>query len=267
MKKSLIACSTLFALNSTDIEKGFMLAKVGEWKGHYMGTFKLELKDLEEIKKNFDSHELDALIDLDHATYFYGTGEAYGWIKELEVKDDALYASKVEWLEHGKELLQSKKYKYISPVLEPNSVDPKSGNNIGWTLHSAAITNRPFLEDLGEVIANNKSNKGDDSMEKTAEELEAENKKLQEENDKLKNEKIEEKVNVAIAANKINPEQKDALIAMGKANPQEFEQFLTNAKPIVQQPNNDLYVNSKGGGQPTDGNSKYDVLKLGGFEG
>lgn len=87
-------------------------------------------------------------------------------------------------------------------------------------------------------------------MEKTAEELEAENKKLQKENDKLKNEKIEEKVTAAIAANKINPEQKDALIAMGKANPEEFEQFLTNAKAFVQQPNNDLYANSKGGGQP-----------------
>lgn len=265
MKKSLITCS-LFAMNIAKIENGFKLAKVGEWKGHKQGTFKLELKDLEEIKKNFDSHDLDAVVDLDHATLFYGTGEAYGWIKELEVKDDALYVSKVEWLEHGLEVLQTKKYKYISPVLEENTIDPITGNNIGWTLHSAAITNRPFLEDLGEVIANNKSNKGEDGM-KTAEELEAQNKKLQEENDKLKNEKIEEKVTAAIAANKINPEQKDALIAMGKANPEEFEQFLGNAKPFVQQPNNDLYANNQGGGQPTDGNSKYDVLKLGGFEG
>lgn len=265
MKKSLIACSTLFALNK-DIQKGFKLAKVGEWKGHNQGTFKLELKDLEEIKKNFDSHDLDAVIDLDHATLFYGTGEAYGWIKELEVKDDALYVSKVEWLEQGKELLESKKYKYISPVLEPNTIDPVTGNNIGWTLHSAAITNRPFLEDLGEVIANNKSNKGDKSMEKTDEELKAENKKLQEENEKLKDEKIEQKVDVAIAANKIRPEQKETLIAMGKADPTNFEKFLDEAKPLVQQPQNNIYANNKAGGQPHN-EDKYDVLKLGGFEG
>ena len=260
MKKSLIACNVLFALNDTDIEKGFKLAKVGEWKGHREGTFKLELKDLEEIKKNFDSTELDAVIDLDHATIFYGTGEAYGWIKELEIKDDVLYVSKVEWLEHGAEVLKAKKYKYISPVLEPNSIDPVTGNNIGWTLHSAAITNRPFLEDLGEVIPNNKqSKKGEEDVgKKTNEELEADVKELKEENQRLKDEKITQQVNGAIAANKIRPEQKDTLVAMGKADPENFQKFLDEAKPLVAQPNNDLYANNKGGGQPTNDNSLTD---------
>ncbi len=249
MKKSLIACSTLFALNSANIEKGFKLAKVGEWKGHQYGTFKLELKDLEQIKQNFDATELDAVIDLDHATLFHGTGEAYGWIKELEIKDDALYVSKVEWLEHGKEVLESKKYKYISPVLEPNTIDSVSGSNIGWSLHSTAITNRPFLEDLGEVIANNKSNKGE-NMAKTQEELEQENQELKEKLEKAFDEKLETKVTAAIAANKIRPEQKDALIAMGKTNYENLEKFLDEAKPLVEQPENNLYANNKDGGQP-----------------
>lgn len=265
MKKSLFACSVLFAMNLADIEKGFKLAKVGEWKGHKQGSFKLELKDLEEIKKNFDNTELDGVIDLDHATLFYGTGEAYGWIKELEVKDDVLYVSKVEWLDHGLEVLQSKKYKYISPVLEENTIDPVTGNNIGWTLHSAAITNRPFLEDLGEVIANNKSNKGEEDVKKTAEELEAENKDLKDQIEAAKTEKIETTVTAAIAANKIRPEQKDALIAMGKANPEEFEKFLNDAQPIVSQPDNNIFANSNNSGQPTN-EPKYDVLELGGFK-
>lgn len=252
MKKSLFACSALIAMNLADLQSGFKLAKVGEWKGHKQGTFKLELKDLEEIKKNFDNTEVEGVIDLDHATLFYGTGEAYGWIKELEVKDDALYVSKVEWLEHGLEVLKSKKYKYISPVLEENTIDPVTGNNIGWTLHSAAITNRPFLEDLGEVIANNKSDKGEDDVGKTKEELEAENKDLKDQIEAAKLEKIESKVDGAIAANKIRPEQKETLIAMGKADPENFEKFLDEAQPLVEQPQNNMYANNnnQGGGQP-----------------
>ena len=252
MKKTLFACSVLFAMNAAEIQNEIKLAKVGEWKGHRDGQFKLELKDLEEIKTNFDNTEVDAVIDLDHATLFYGTGEAYGWIKELEIRGEDLFA-KVEWLEHGSELIKTGKYKYISPVLQQNTIDPTSGNNIGWTLHSAAITNRPFLEDLGEVIANNKSNKGEEVKdEKTVEELEAENQDLKDKLENLENEKIESKVDGAIAANKFKPEQKDSLIAMGKADPENFEKFLDEAQPLVTQPENNMYANNnnQGGGQP-----------------
>lgn len=250
MKKSLFACSVLFAMNAAEIQNEIKLAKVGEWKGHQYGTFKLELKDLEEIKKNFVNVEIDAVIDLDHATLSYGTGEAQGWIKELEIREEELWA-KVEWLEHGLELLKSGKYKYISPVLQENTIDPVTGNNIGWTLHSAAITNRPFIEDLGEVIANNKSNnEGDEDVKKTDEELEAENQELKDKLEKLENEKIESKVDGAIAANKIRPEQKEALIAMGKTNPEEFENFLKNAQPTVSQPQSNMFANNNNGGQP-----------------
>lgn len=253
MKKSLIACSILFAMNQAEIQNEIKLAKVGEWKGHDVSTFVLTIDDLKQIKTNFDNTPIDVLIDLDHATYFYGTGEAYGWIKELEVRGEELWA-KVDWLEHGLELLKSGKYKYISPVLQKNTVDTVSGEDIGWTIHSAAITNRPFLEDLGEVIANNKSNKGEEEMavKKTLEELEKENKDLKDQVETSKNEKIETEVDTAIAANKIRPEQKDTLIAMGKADPENFTKFLAEAKPLVNQPNSNLYANNKGGENPNN---------------
>lgn len=265
MKKSLIVCSLLFTMNATDIQNEIKLAKVGNWKGHAKGSFELTIEDLNQIKENFDNSEIDAVIDLDHATVYYGTGEAYGWIKELEIKDEELWA-KVQWLDHGKELIKSGKYKYISPVLNPNSNDSVSGDNIGWTLHSAAITNRPFLEDLGEVIVNNKQTTtgeekvGDDK--KTQEELEQENKDLKKEIEDSKNEKIESKVNTAIAANKISSDQKDALIAMGKADYTSFEKFLNEAKPMVQQPENNMFVNNNNN---LNQENKFDVLQLGGF--
>lgn len=264
MKKSLIACNVALAMDDTVVQNEIKLAKVGSWKGHRDGTFELKVEDLNQIKINFEKTSVDAVIDLDHATVFYGTGEAYGWIKTLEVRNTDLFG-KVEWLEHGKELIQSGKYKYISPVLQANTIDPVTGNNIGWTLHSAAITNRPFLEDLGEVIANNKSNKGEDMKDKkTVEDLEKENEELKKQVEDAKNEKIETKVTAAIAANKIRPEQKDTLIAMGKADFENFEKFLDEAKPLVNQPQNDMFANNnnQGGEQPNNNNNSLSKEEL-----
>ncbi|WP_320034800.1 phage protease [Halarcobacter sp.] len=265
MKKLLIcsAAGAVLAFNKDESTNTITIAVVGHWKGHIHGEFDLTVEDLKQIKTNFDNSSLDVVIDLDHATLYQGTGEAYGWIKELEVVDEKLQA-KVEWLESGKELIESKKYKYISPVLSPNTIDEETGNNIGWTLHSAALTNRPFFEDLGEIKANNKSNtKEIEEMKKTQEELEQENETLKDENQKLKDEKVEAEVDAAITANKVSKEQKDSLIALGKANPEELTKLLAAAKPSNPFGNDgEHFAGSNNGGGQDD---KYDVLALGGF--
>ncbi|MDC7249276.1 MAG: phage protease [Sphaerochaetaceae bacterium] len=276
--KKLLICNTagaVLAFNKDQSINSITIAVVGHWKGHIHGEFDLTIKDLEQIKTNFDNSNLDVVTDLDHATLYQGTGEAYGWIKELEVVDEKLQA-KVEWLESGKELIESKKYKYISPVLSPNTIDEETGNNIGWTLHSAALTNRPFFEDLGEIKVNNKSNKKETkNMPKLTDEeikvledenktLKDENEKLKDENKKLKKETITEKVDSAVAANKANKEQRDSLIALGEANPEELTKLLAASKP-----NNpfgsdgEYFAGSQNNGNQDD---KYDVLVLGGFQ-
>lgn len=262
MNKSLIACNILAEVNQDELK----LAIVGKWKGHVNGPFEITLEDLNQMKKNFDAGNVDLVIDLDHATILNGTGEAYGWIKELEVRGDELWANKVEWLEHGKELIKSGKYKYISPVFLPNTIDQATGNNIGWTLHSAALTNRPFLEELGEVVANNKNqNEGESGMtpeeKEKMEGLESKVTTLETELNKEKEKNIETQVDAAIAANKVNPEQKDSLIALGKTNPDSLKDFLDKAKAIVVAPGNDMYLNNNQNNQ----DEKIDVLKLGGI--
>jgi len=269
LNKSLIACNILFALNTENVETAqdeIKLATVGNWKGHQNGPFELNLEDLIQMKTNFDNAKVDIVIDLDHATVIEGTGDAYGWIKSLEIKEAELWG-KVEWLDHGKELIKTKKYKYISPVFLPNTIEQLSGQNIGWTLHSAALTNRPFLEDLGEIVANNKNqNEGETGMTK---EQEAEMKRLKDENDKLKqdqqkaeDEKIEQEVDDAIAANKVTKDQKESLIALGKGNPEALTSMLAAAKVIVTKPEDDIYANNN-----NQGGGDIDVLKLGGFNG
>ena len=109
MNKSLIACNILAEVNQDELK----LAIVGKWKGHINGPFEITLEDLNQMKSNFDAGNVDLVIDLDHATVINGTGEAYGWIKELEVRGLELWASRVEWLEHGKELIKIGKYKQV----------------------------------------------------------------------------------------------------------------------------------------------------------
>ncbi|WP_266095345.1 phage protease [Aliarcobacter butzleri] len=192
-------------------------------------------------------------------------------MKELFFKEDELWA-KVEWLESGLELIKTKKYKYISPVFLPNTIEQVTAQNIGWTLHSAALTNRPFMEELGEIKANNKQNqKKEESMmtpeqQKEMDDLKAKVKelenKLKEQNEDLEKEKeksVETEVDNAIALNKVSAAQKETLIALGKANPDELKKLLSTMTAITV-PNNDMYVNNN-----NQQNNKIDVLKLGGI--
>ncbi|KLE01894.1 phage protease [Aliarcobacter butzleri] len=246
------------------------IAVIGEWQGHHNGAFSLSKDDLEQIKTNFDNAKVDVVIDLDHKTIYEGTGEAYGWIKELFFKEDELWA-KVEWLESGLELIKTKKYKYISPVFLPNTIEQITAQNIGWTLHSAALTNRPFMEELGEIKANNKQNqKKEESMtpeqQKKMDDLEAKVKELEEklktkdeDLEKEKEKSVETEVDNAIALNKVSVAQKETLIALGKANPDELKKLLSTMTAITV-PNNDMYANNN-----NQQNNKIDVLKLGGI--
>ena len=257
MKKSLIACSILFALSKTTIASDdkldeIKLAVVGTWKGHPSGPFELTLADLEQIKTNFENGDVDIVVDFEHASLWNDKAPATGWIKELFFKEKELWA-KVKWIGDSVELIKSEQYKYISPVFNEKTIDQVTGDDIGWSLHSAALTNRPFLEELGEVIANNKQIKkeGEEDM-LTKEEIEA----LQKENQALKDEKeasedkrVSDEVDGAIAAKKIHPDQKDELLAFGKANPEGLTNFLTKARVISSKPGDDLYVNSKDGEQ------------------
>jgi len=242
------------------------IAIVGKWLGHTNGSFTLSFEDLKQIKTNFEASKVDGVIDLDHETIFKGTGEAYGWIKELFLQGDELWA-KIEWLQNGLELIKTKKYKYISPVFAPNTTQSVSGENIGWTLHSAALTNRPFMEELGEIKANNRQiyNKDKqmtqeeqtrvDELETLVKTLQQQLKAKDEELQELKNQSVEDEINSAIALNKISINQKESLIALGKTNPKELKNFLSSLKAITI-PNNNIYTNSN------KQNNNLDVLKL-----
>ncbi len=271
MSKDKIICSPGVEVSSA---KWTAIAIVGKWKGHIAGEFELTLQDLQQILTNFTkANAKDIVVDFEHQSTESLQANATGWAKELKVQDNQLLA-KIEWLEETKELIKSKKYKYLSPVLVRNSLDPVSGENIGWTLHSIALTNTPFFQELDEVALKKNSHqkkenildeelkKEIETLKKKNEDLVAEIAELKTEADKLKEEKAEAQVDEAVAAKKIHPEQKDSMLNFSKADPKGFADFLKTAKAMTVEPGeNDMFVNSKGG----DRTPKYDVLKLGGI--
>ncbi|WP_455756481.1 phage protease [Sulfurimonas sp.] len=274
MSKNIIVCGAGVV---TSAAKWTPIAIVGAWKGHIAGEFELTLSDLEQIAINFKNADAeDVVVDFEHQSTENIKAEATGWAKDLKVEDNKLLA-KIEWLEETKELIKSKKYKYLSPVLVQNSLDPITGDHIGWTLHSIALTNTPFFQELDEVILNKRQQEDDDSIQKKEkildeelkkelEKLKEENAELLAENDKLKTEaaelkktNAEVKVDEAVAAKKIHPDQKDSMLAFSAADPEGFEKFLTDAKAITSAPGgNDMFANSANGGQ-SNGNNNSDT--------
>lgn len=233
------------------------IACVGEWRGHQEGSYKITQESLQSIKKNFDLSGIELVIDYEHQSLRGETSPAAGWIKSMEIKEDALFA-KIQWNDKALEFIKNGEYKYLSPVFNFDYKNPKSGEDSGVALHSVALTNTPFLDCLGEVKANSKI-KGE-NMEELKERVDA----LQKENEALKKELQENKdlvansiVENALVACKINASQKEWALKYAKNDLQGFQEFLKTAN-VAQIPNSNLFENSKN----TQKDNEIDVVKL-----
>jgi len=263
MKHSLIALSLLFDAK-VDVKDNksvkIDIAIVGKWEGHSNGAFEITAEDLQQIKENFDSSGIDVVIDYEHMTLWGEKAPAAGWIKSLEISKNTLLAE-VMWLKEAKKQIQKGEYRYISPVLEPHYKDQVTGEDIGWTLHSAALTNKPFLEELGEVkAAKNQANTQEekpmtkeeqkrlDDMEKELQKLKDANKSLKEKNEELLANSVQATIESAIAAKKITTDQKEWALKYCKNDAEGFADFIKNTKAPTQVPPNNQFAASQNGG-------------------
>lgn len=91
----------------------------------------------------------DIVFDYDHQTdrapSVAGTAPASGWIKELQARDDGIYA-RVEWTRPATAALQEQEYRYVSPVFNFD----KTG--LVTRILRAGLTNTPNLV-LGAVAS------------------------------------------------------------------------------------------------------------------
>lgn len=123
------------------------------------GDFVLDADAGGMVVEAFRAHGTDLPIDYEHqslgGTYASPTGQApaAGWIKSLRVvlpnhgeSEPGLYAD-VEWTEAAQGKLQSREYRYLSPVVIVRKRDRRM-----VALHSAALTNKPAIVGMRPIV-------------------------------------------------------------------------------------------------------------------
>lgn len=116
------------------------------------GDFLVDTQAYNSILNNFKSHQVDIPVDYEHQTLQNVQAPAAGWIKEIMLKSDGVYAV-VEWTDKAAQYIKEKEYRYLSPVVSVRETDRRA-----LLLHSVALTNTPAIDGMT-AIAN--SAKGD----------------------------------------------------------------------------------------------------------
>ena len=127
-----------------DISGELHIAPRGVWKGHPDNpgkAYKFDDAAFNSMISNFERQANPMPIDMTHEMK-----EAYGWIHELEIRNDGLWASKVEWLDETAKDIKAGKWRFCSPVIDWKAKDRKTNEKIGVELINCALTNNPFLD-------------------------------------------------------------------------------------------------------------------------
>lgn len=134
------------------------IAVEGRWDGHWMGPFELTPRMFEEMSQHRRAKSIDTVVDYEHATLFSDKAPASGWIKQLlpnrGENGQAQLLAQIEWTAAAAAHIRASEYRYLSPVILYHTRDRKSGRLGGASIHSLALTNTPFLEELPEVRLN-----------------------------------------------------------------------------------------------------------------
>jgi phage I-like protein len=109
--------------------------------------FLVDSRAMTDIVGAFEVRGNDLVIDYEHQTMDGVQAPAAGWIKNLDPRDDGLWA-KVEWTDKALGYISSREYRYFSPVV---TIDPET-RRVKELLH-AALTNFPAIANLTPLAA------------------------------------------------------------------------------------------------------------------
>ncbi len=123
----------------------------------------------QQIIAAFEAAQTDLVVDYEHATLKAAeTGQqnpAAGWISKYVWDDERGLMGEVKWTDRAKGMIDSGEYRYLSPVLEYDTL----GNVRG--LHSVALTNSPALDGMALAALSRQNSlnpKQENSMNKEA---------------------------------------------------------------------------------------------------
>ncbi|MGO5071883.1 phage protease [Roseburia faecis] len=114
------------------------------------GDFLVDNESFRMMKEHMEHRAIDIVIDYEHQTLKDVQAPAGGWIKELVLKSNGIFA-KVEWTKKAKYYLQNREYRYLSPVVLVRKKDRKVSQ-----LHSVALTNTPAINGMIPIVNSEK---------------------------------------------------------------------------------------------------------------
>ena len=192
--------------------KEVKISPIGLFSGYDGRIYKVDETTITRTKEK----GLDIPLNVEHC-FTQKACEAVGWFKidTLKLKEDGVYAN-LELTKEGQELIDSKKYRYLSPEF---SVDE---NRQVITIDAVALVNVP---NFNLEINQKKESKMSEEVLKLKQELE----KLKKENNYLNSKLKEELLNSAIEKNIILPVEKDTLI---KLEYNSLKEYLTKREPL-----------------------------------
>ena len=110
------------------------------------GDFLVDSESFRMMKEHMGHRAVDIVIDYEHQTLRDMQAPAGGWIKELVLKNDGIFA-RVEWTKKAKDYLQNREYRYLSPVVMVRKKDHKASQ-----IHSVALTNTPAINGMIPIV-------------------------------------------------------------------------------------------------------------------
>lgn len=144
--------SGMFKFDEGDVNE-VQILRTGEWEHPQYGDITITEQDIDLFIKSFEerARRIDLAIDQAHEP----DKGAAGWIEGLHKRQEngsvGLYAE-VDWTDFGRELIDDKRFKYISPEFRFNYEDDETGELYENVLFGAGLTNRPFIKDMEPIM-------------------------------------------------------------------------------------------------------------------
>ncbi|HNX38806.1 MAG TPA: phage protease, partial [Candidatus Cloacimonadota bacterium] len=198
-----------------------------------------------EMLKTFTDEGKDLLFDYDHEGIFGMSSRAAAWGKSMRIEGDKLIVE-IEPTGSGLNAITNKEFRYLSPVYQYRWYNKRTGEIYNtWRLHSVALTNVPFIEELPAIT--NTENAQGERMDKLlqllgandeasaiakVEEIQANNLKLEADVSAMTVKINAQEVDAAINSGKLLPAQKELANKLINNDRALYDEFIANSVPV-----------------------------------